>query len=344
MWAGGGTHPPQPQRTWRRWGTTVVLSVLPARLLQKESLSIPPFAQTAREEWGTGVGGTHLSHKERGEGGARSLRAAWSALLQRTWCASGLHEARIDGHAGDGVDAHAVEFFDFGMGADTAGDDELFRGAGAEDGGDIYGETGKGAFRVHMGVEEGGAVVFEPGHGFFGGQVDGIFPAFYSDAAVPGIDAEDELFFAQCFAKTLCEVEIEDRVALTVSIGVATEEGGTVDDPLRAEVEHALTVCSGAQAAAHLTGKPASELFDERLIGALPQGGIKVDELYQRVLAEALDPVIEVVKGELELFALDELDDLTVHEVDGWDEHVFMVATRCESRAASEWLAGLRRV
>ena len=74
---------------------------------------------------------------------------------------------------------------------DASGDDELFGGAGSEDGGYVDGEALHGAFGVDVGVEEGGAGVFEPGDGFFGREVDGVLPAFYCDFAGFGVDAED---------------------------------------------------------------------------------------------------------------------------------------------------------
>ena len=66
------------------------------------------------------------------------------------------------------------------------------RGRGAQDGGDVDGEALHGAFGVDVGVEEGRAVVFEPGDGFFGGEVDGVLPALDGDPAVLGVDGEAE--------------------------------------------------------------------------------------------------------------------------------------------------------
>ena len=42
----------------------------------------------------------------------------------------------------------------------------------------LHGEALHGAFGVDVGVEEGGAGVFEPGDGFFGCEVDGSFQPF----------------------------------------------------------------------------------------------------------------------------------------------------------------------
>ncbi len=59
-----------------------------------------------------------------------------------------------------------------------------------------------------------------------------------------------------------------------------------------------------------------------------PHGGVEVDELDERVVREAVDPVFEVVEGEAEVFALHELDDAAAHEVDGGDEHLNFLRRR----------------
>lgn len=220
-----------------------------------------------------------------------------------------------------------VEFVDFGLGADAAGDDKLFGRAGAQDGGGFDGETLHCSFGVDVGVEEGGAVVFEPGDGLFGGEVDVFFPTFDGDFAVFGVDGEDEVLFAEGGVEGLREGEIEDGVTLAIGLVVAAEEGGAVDDSGCAEVEHALTVLRGAEAAAHLAGEVAGELLDEGGVGALAHGGVEIDELDEGILLEAVDPVVEVVEGELEGFALDELDDAAVHEVDGGYEHISTIVS-----------------
>ena len=111
----------------------------------------------------------------------------------------GFQGAGVDGHAGYGVDSHGVEGFDFALLLDASGYDELLCRAGAEDGGYVDGEALHGAFGVDVGVEEGGAGVFEPGDGFLRGQVDGVFPAFDGYFAGFCVDAEDEGFFAERF-------------------------------------------------------------------------------------------------------------------------------------------------
>ena len=83
-----------------------------------------------------------------------------------------------------------VELCNLCGGLDAAGDDELFCRAGAENGGDFHGEALHGAFGVDVGVEEGGAGVFEPGDGFLRGEVDGGLPALDGDLAGLGVDGK----------------------------------------------------------------------------------------------------------------------------------------------------------
>src|SRR5882757_1341078 len=123
--------------------------------------------------------------------GERPLRGGYTFLLRYSWLGLrllGLDCAGVDGHSGYGVYAQGVEGFDFALLPDASGYDELLCGAGSENGGDVDGEALHGAFSVDVGVEECGAVVFEPGDGFLGGEVDGFFPTFDGDFAGFGVD------------------------------------------------------------------------------------------------------------------------------------------------------------
>ena len=103
--------------------------------------------------------------------------------------------------------------------------------------------------------------------------------------------------------------------------GGCAEETGAIDDAFGAGVEQGLAVGCGLEASADLAGQALADHLDEGAVVALAHGGVEVDELDERVGREAVDPVLEVVEGELEGFALDELDDTAAHEVDGRDEH-----------------------
>ena len=58
-----------------------------------------------------------------------------------------------------------------------------------------------------------------------------------------------------------------------------------------------LAVFGGFEAAAYLAGEAFADHLDEGAVVALTHGGVEVDELDQRVLCEAFDPVFEVVEG-----------------------------------------------
>src|SRR6185437_8417420 len=74
-----------------------------------------------------------------------------AAPIPELLCVDG---AGVDGHSGDGVHAHGVEFVNLAALLDAARDDELLGGAGAQDRGDVDGEAGHGALGVDVGVEE----------------------------------------------------------------------------------------------------------------------------------------------------------------------------------------------
>ena len=83
------------------------------------------------------------------------------------------------------------------------------------------------------------------------------------------------------------------------------EEAGAVDDSLCAGFEENFAVFGGFEAAAYLAGEAFADHLDEAAVAALAHRGVEIDELDDGVFLEALDPVLEVVEGELQLFALD---------------------------------------
>ena len=216
-----------------------------------------------------------------------------------------VHCAGVYGHPGYGVDSHGVEGVDFALLLDAPGYDELFGGAGSEDGGYVDGEALHGSFGVDVGVEEGGAGVFEPCYGFFGSEIDGVFPAFYSDFAGFGVDTEDEGFLAEGALQVFGKLEADEFVAAGFCLFGCAEEAGAVDDTLGSVIEKGAAVVGGFEASADLTGETFADHFDEGAVVALAHRGVEVDELDDWVFGEAFDPVFEVVEGELQLFALD---------------------------------------
>ena len=155
------------------------------------------------------------------------------------------HCARVDGHSSYGVYTHGVQGFYFAALFDSSSYDELFGSAGSEDRGYVYGEALHRAFGVHVGVEEGSAVVFEPGDGFLGGEVDGVFPALDGDSSGLGVYAEDKCFFAEFGLEAFGELEIDELVAAEVVGFGWAEEAGAVDDSFRSGFEEKFAVFCG---------------------------------------------------------------------------------------------------
>ena len=69
-------------------------------------------------------------------------------------------------------------------------------------------------------------------------------------------------------------------------------------------------------------------------IVALAHRRVEIDQLHQRICAKTANPIIEVVEGELEFLAVDQLHDAAAHE-DRWmrDQHGSLTGT--PSRANS---------
>jgi len=82
-----------------------------------------------------------------------------------------------------------------------------------------------------------------------------------------------------------------------------------------------------ANAAAHLAGQPLRNLLNERAIAALPHGRVQVDELHHGVAQKTLDPVFEIVEGQLQIFALHQLHDAAAHQIDGRNQHGSLTGT-----------------
>ena len=94
------------------------------------------------------------------------------------------------------------------------------------------------------------------------------------------------------------------------------EEAGAIDDSFGAGIEKGFAVFGGFEASSNLTGEAFADHLNEGAVLSLSHRGVEVNELDDGVLGEAFDPVVEVVEGELQLFALHELDDATAHEID----------------------------
>src|SRR5262245_41935896 len=85
--------------------------------------------------------------------------------------ASHVQALSVDGHADDGVDAHAIEAVDLLLRDDATGDDQLAGGGGAQRGHALEGEAGHGSFAVNVGVEKRRAVGMECAGGVGGSKL-----------------------------------------------------------------------------------------------------------------------------------------------------------------------------
>ncbi len=122
-------------------------------------------------------------------------------------------------------------------------------------------------------------------------------------------------------APTAAASSLAKAVLIRPSSLLFCKERRADNNALCARTKDGLGACDGADAAANLAGKAFADLLDESGIVTLSHGGVEVDELDERVACKAIDPVFEVIEGELEFFALHELNDLAAEEVDRWDQH-----------------------
>lgn len=200
-----------------------------------------------------------------------------------------------------------MEGIDFGLVADASGDNEPAGGEGAKGSGGVDGKALESAFGIDVGVEEGSAVGLKSGNGLGRGDADLVAPAADGDAARFCINTSDKLIGSDGGGDGGGEFSIDAGFV---------KESGTEDDAARAGIEECLGLLRGADASADLDGETGGDLANESPVVAGAFGGVEVDELDEGVSGEALDPVIEVVEGEAEVFSAFELDDAAAHQID----------------------------
>jgi hypothetical protein len=88
-----------------------------------------------------------------------------------------------------------------------------------------------------------------------------------------------------------------------------------------ARIEHGTRPFHGSDPAPDATRPARTRVADEGVVGAAPDGRVEVDQLQLPEPREGVDPLVEVVVFESQPFALHELDDAVVLQVDGRDEH-----------------------
>ena len=170
-----------------------------------------------------------------------------------------------------------------------------------------------------MRVQELTAVGFQNAHGLDRRERKRRPPSVDDDIPVAAVDGGDHLFWSHGVRESAGEVEVD---------GIVAKEGRAHDDSAGAVCEHLRSALDAPDAAAHAAGKSGADRGDELAIVALALGRIQVDELYSREAREAGDPRFRVGCFDGEFLALHELDDVTVLEVDGGNQHAGLETNR----------------
>jgi hypothetical protein len=101
-----------------------------------------------------------------------------------------------------------------------------------------------------------------------------------------------------------------------VTVGGPAEQSRSGDHGLRAGGDQFLRAPNAANAAANAAGQLRGDLVDERVVIAARHRGVEIDQLHLGELRELFDPAVEIVRGDGELVALDELNDAATLQID----------------------------
>ena len=111
---------------------------------------------------------------------------------------------------------------------------------------------------------------------------------------------------------------------------IPREERRSDDDSLRSRCQRGLRRLHRADASAQLTWQFPGKFLCERDVVTGTDGSVEINELHQRILREAVHPLIEVVKLQGLLPALHELDNLAAHQIDGRNQHGHLTGIPCD--------------
>ncbi len=103
---------------------------------------------------------------------------------------------------------------------------------------------------------------------------------------------------------------------------------------LRACGENAPRPCSRSDAAAytHAHGGFAAELPHQTRIAAAPHGGVEIDHVQQRIIAEAIEQSENILHRQTQLAAANELHRPAALKIDARDDHCNRTGTPLECR------------
>jgi hypothetical protein len=135
----------------------------------------------------------------------------------------------------------------------------------------------------------------------------------YGYVTASAVDGGDHPLRPDGFGKYSRELEI-DRAA--------TEQSGTNNHRVGAAVEYCPRALNTPDPAADAAGKPPADHGDQGCVVSQALGGVKVDELYARKTGEPCDPWLRISGLHRERLALNELDDVTVLQIDRRNQHL----------------------
>src|SRR5579871_437483 len=162
------------------------------------------------------------------------------------------------------------------------------------------------AFLIHVGAEKAAAIGLEAAEHFPGGEIGRFAPAFHDDLAVFGIERDDNAFGSDG-RDDFFESRSEGRSADDDSIGTL------IDQPSRA--------VGSPHTAADSADSLRSDELDQGGIFTGAHGRVEIDHLDLREGGEFAQHFERRVAFEGFFAALNELDDLAVHEIDARNDH-----------------------
>ena len=218
----------------------------------------------------------------------------------------------INRHPDDSVNPLSIECCDFLEVPNATGRNELPIGRGAKFTGGRAIQPAEHAFAVDERREKGADVRRERADGVDRADRNRRLPPMNDDLPAAAVDGRDEWFLAEGGCEGL-------RLIDAYATGV--EQRAPDDDASRAVVQPRARSVDRSDAAADLTRQRTADSADERVIPALTHRRVEIDHLHHRIRRELVDPRLHVVGLEREPFALHELHDAAVHEIDRRNQH-----------------------
>src|SRR5882762_10052103 len=126
------------------------------------------------------------------------------------------------------------------------------------------------------------------------------------------VHSEDQLFRTDLICNLFCEFGI--NLALR-------NQGRPNDDTLRSQSQRRPDRFDRAASASNLTRQLASHFPHQISVVAAPYRSIEINDLDQRIFRKAVHPFLKVVELQRLLTALDELDNLSAHQINRGNQH-----------------------